>query len=61
MAGARAKERMEEMKPSEIVAKIREKNDRGEWAVSFEAAQGLLYAFQAEEQEKEDAGQGQLF
>lgn len=49
------------MKPSEIVSKIRAKNDRGEWAVSFEAAQGILYAFQAEEKEKEDAGQGQLF
>jgi hypothetical protein len=49
------------MTAQEVVNQIREKDKKGEYVLSDTGAMGLVYRFRGEEQEKEDAGQGQLF
>jgi hypothetical protein len=49
------------MKAMDIVEKIRAKDKNGEWLISDVAAVGMIYEFRADEKEKEDSGQGQLF
>lgn len=49
------------MTAKEVLEKIREKDKKGEYILSDVGAMGLIFAFRAEEKEKEDKGQGQLF
>jgi hypothetical protein len=49
------------MTAKEVVDKIREQDKKGEFVLSDTGAMGLVYSFRAEEKEKEDAGQGQLW
>jgi hypothetical protein len=49
------------MTAKEVVDKIREQDKKGQFVLSDTGAMGLVYSFRAEEKEKEDAGQGQLW